>query len=44
MNINRLHKSCFIPRYIFANITSVCKKDEANDKENYRPRTALPLF
>ena len=28
----------------FANITPVHKKDEATDKENYRPVSVLPLF
>ena len=27
-----------------ANITQVHKKDEATDKENYRPVSVLPLF
>ena len=28
----------------FANITSAHKKDEATDKQNYRPVSVLPLF
>ena len=28
----------------FSNITPVHKKDEANDKQNYRPVSALSLF
>ena len=39
-----LSEGIFPDNLKFANITPVHKKDEATDKENYRPVSALPLF
>ena len=41
---NALSQGIFADRLNFANITSVHKKDEATDKENYRPLSVLRLF
>ena len=46
-NVNRLNKwyqGIFPDSLKFSNITPVHKKDEANDKQNYRPVSALSLF
>ena len=39
-----LSQGIFLDSLKFSNITPVHKKDEANDKQNYRPVSALPLF
>ena len=41
---NALFQGIFPDSLKLANITSIHKKDEATDKENYRPVSELPLF
>ena len=41
---NALSQGIFPDSLNFANISSVHKKDEATDKENYRPLSVLSLF
>ena len=42
--IDALSQGIFPDSLNFANITPVHKKEEATDKQNYRPVSVLPLF